>query len=69
MLDFQTQRTSLLTRAGGKCNGYALADHTKTSLPVNPEALLSPGASGFHRPASPSNPSVFWGPVVTVPEQ
>lgn len=61
MQNFREQRPGVLTRAEGQCTGYTLADHTttKTSLPVNPEALLSPGASGLGRPASLPDPSVF----------
>lgn len=68
MQNFREERPSLPTRAEGQCIGCTLADHTatKTSLPVNPEALLSPGASGHGRPASLPEPSVFRRPVVTV---
>lgn len=61
MQNFREERPSLPTRAEGQCIGCTLADHTatKTSLLVNPEALLSPGASGRGRPASLPEPSVF----------
>lgn len=53
MSKFQRQENKCIDWSKKQSNGYTLADHTatKTSLLVNPEALLSLGVSGLDQQA------------------